>query len=269
MAKLKASINFGLVHIPVEMVLAEDRRREASFHMLDSKDHGRIRYKRVNEKTGREVEWEDIVKGMEVEKDKYVIFTDEDFKALEAESNRNLQIDVFVDKDEISPLYFETPYYLIPGKGGERAYAILQKALAESKKYGVVQAVLRNKQQLGVIFSQDDALIFELIRYADELKDAGEILSASAAQTKVSEKEIAMAERLIGDMTAKFQPDAYKDTYAEKLQDAIQKKLRGKKIITSKEREQAPPQKSVDIMELLQKSLATKVQKRGKGKRAA
>jgi DNA end-binding protein Ku len=163
MAALKASINFGLVNIPVELLTAEDHHREHSFHMLDSKDNSRIRYKRVNENTGREVDWDDIVKGIEVKDGKYIVFTEEDLKDLQSEANRNLEIDRFIDKDSVSPLLFETPYYLAPAKGGEKAYSLLERALDRSQKYGVVQAVLRGKQRIGLILSQDGVLVFETI----------------------------------------------------------------------------------------------------------
>ena len=267
MAALKASINFGLVSIPVELLTAEDKHREHSFHMLDSKDNGRIRYKRVNENTGREVDWDDIVKGIEVKEGKYIIFTEEDLKDLQSEANRNLEIDRFIEKSSVSPLIFETPYYLAPTKGGEKAYTLLERALNKSEKYGIVQAVLRGKQQLGLIFSQDGVLVFETIRYADELKEPQQVVSFS--KVKVSDKEISMAERLISEMTDTFDLTRYKDTYEEKLQEAINRKLKNKAIKTGSPSKEKVPRKSIDIMALLKNSIEAKGKKSTNRKKAA
>lgn len=265
MANLKASISFGLVSIPVEITSAESPHQDTSFHLLDSKDNARVRYKRVNENTGREVEWEDIVKGIEVEEGKYVIFTEEDLKDLQAESNKNLEIDMFVDQDVISPVLFESPYVLIPSKGGEKAYALLRAALQKAKKYAIVQAVLRNREQLGVIFAEGHALYFDIIRYADELKDVTHLIPAESGKQKATEREVAMALRLIQDMSGTFKPQSYRDSYAEKLQAAIDGKQRKKRSTPAKAAPKTK-QKSVDIAELLKQSLKGKVAAPGRAK---
>lgn len=268
MANLKASINFGLVHIPVEIVTAEDPKESVSFNLLDSKDNARIRYKRVNENTGKEVEWEDIVKGYEVEKDEYVTFTDEELKELAVESNKSIEIEGFVDRHEIPPSYFETPYYLIPGKGGEKGYAVLEKVLAKAKKFAVVQAVLRNKEHLGVVYPEENALVLGLIRYENELKKVEDVVPSSTAKVKITDKEISMAERLMKEMSGPFKPRQFKDRYAEKVHEAVEEKMKGGKPKKSKKKDKAPS-KSVDIMDLLSRSLKEKDRRPASRKRAA
>ncbi len=273
MANLKASIDFGLVHIPVELIVAEDRSERVSFHLLDSRDESRIRFKRVNENTGEEVEWEDIVKGYEIEDEKYIVFTDEELNALESESNKSLLIDAFIEKDEIPPEMFEMPYYVVPTKGGERAYAILQQVLEKTGKFAVVQAVLRTKEQLGTLYGRDGAILYAVLRYPDELKPASGVVPSSLSKLKVSPKEVAVAEKLLEQMTSKFNPSQYKDDYISKLRTAIrQKSGKGKrKLAPTKEKKTST--KTIDIMELLQKSLKkqgnTSRQGRSKRHRAA
>lgn len=267
MAKIRASIDFGLVHIPVELVNAEDRADQVSFHMLDSRDNSRIRFKRVNENTGKEVEWEDIVKGYEVDQDQYVIFTDDELKELEAESNKSLSIDAFVSKEEIAPSMFESPYYLVPGDGGEKGYAILEKVLEKTERYAVVQAVLRNKEQLGVIYAHEGMLMLDLVRYPHELKKPSDVMPSSLNRVKVSAKEVAMAERLMEEMSGKFKPSAYKDDYFNKVQQAIKIKTKTRKAYKATKSGAKKVKKTVDIVDLLAKSL--KQEPRKSSKRAA
>lgn len=268
MANLKASIDFGLVHIPVEIATAEDREEHVSFHMLDSRDESRIRLKRVNEDTGKEVEWDDIVKGYEVQKGKYVTFTDEELKALEAESNKSLAIDAFIEKEEIAPQMFETPYFIIPGKGGEKGYSVLLQVLEKSEKYAVVQAVLRSREQLGVLYASDGAMMFGVLRYPAELKKASEVLPASVSKVKVTPREVSMAEKLLEQMTAKFTPSRYKDDYLSKLQAAIKRKSGKKRLAPSQSKEKSTPPRTIDIMQLLEKSLKNSSVKKKSSSRA-
>ncbi len=257
MANLKASIDFGLVHIPVEIVTAEDRTEHISFHMLDSRDNARIRQKRVNEDTGKEVEWEDIVKGYEVSKGRYAVFTEEEIKALETESNKSLEIDAFIDKDEIVPEMFETPYYVLPAKGGEKGWAILREVLQRSDKYAVVQSVLRTREQLGVLYARDNAMRYGILRYPEELKKPSDVVPAALTKIKVTPKEVSMAERLLNEMSSKFRPAAYKDDYVKKLKDAIKRKTsKGKVKAIPAPKEKNASSKSMDIMELLERSLS-------------
>lgn len=256
MANLKASISFGLVNIPVEIVTAEDPKEEVSFHLIDSRDNSRVRYKRVNENTGKEVEWEDIVKGVEVSKDEYVTFSADELQELITERNKGIQIESVIRKEEISPALYETPYYLVPGKGGEKAYALLQRALAKSDRYAVVQAVLRNnKEHLGVLMPEHNALVLGLLRYPEELKKIDDIVPASLDKVKVTEKELAMADRLLKDLAGKFKPAQYKDSFAENVDEAVKQKMKGTKKRSPRRAEKAASGKGVDIMDLLSKSL--------------
>ncbi len=272
MAKRNASIDFGLVHIPVEIVTAEDRQEKVTFHMLDSKDNSRIRLKRVNENTGREVEWEDIVKGYEVSEGTYAVFTSDELDELEAEANQSLIIDTFVGKDEISPEYFESPYYVVPAKGGEKGYALLEKVLDDSSTYAVIQAVLYNKERVGVLYSKRGGLMMSVLRYADEIKDAKEILPPSS-KLKVTPKEVAMAQRLLKEMSGKFKPEKYEDNYQSKLRTAIKKKTKSG-VKTAKTTSKSKTQKNarrgvVNIADLLERSLGKGQTKRVNRKRAA
>ena len=255
MAALKGSIDFGLVHIPVEIITAEDRSDHVSFHMFDSKDKSRIRLKRVNENTGKEVDWDEIIKGYEVDKDKYVFFTEEELDALEEESNRSLAIDVFVDKSEIPPQLFETPYYIVPGKGGEKGYAILTEVLQSTEKYAVVQVTIRTREKIGAIYAQDGGLILGILRYPQELKDMSEVLPVAVNRVKTSKKEVEMAEKLMEQMSGRFNPASYKDEYVKKIQSAVKSKLKNKraKLVASKAKRK--DSKTVDIMDLLSSSL--------------
>ena len=255
MANLKASIDFGLVHIPVEIITAEDRQENISFHMLDSRDDSRIRLKRVNENTGKEVEWDDIVKGYEIQKGKYVTFTEAELKALETESNKSLSIDAFIEKEEITPEMFEMPYFVIPAKGGEKGYAILLQVLEKTEKYAVVQAVLRTREQLGVLYASSGAMMLGVLRYPSELKKAADVVPASARRAKVTAKEISMAEQLLGQMSMKFKPSAYKDNYQSKLKAAIKRKSSKGKLTAAPSKEKAPSTRVIDIMDLLERSL--------------
>ncbi len=268
MAHLKASIDFGLVHIPVEIVTAEDRQDKISFHMLDSKDLSRIRLKRVNENSGKEVEWEDIVKGYEVSDGKYVVFTDEELDELEAESNQSLAIDAFVEKDEIEPGLFDTPYYLVPGKGGEKGYVLLEKVLEKSGKYAVIQAVLYNKERLGVLYASSGGLMMGVLRYPEDIKKPQDVLPPALSRVSVNAKEVAMAERLLKEMSAKFKPANYKDDYAAKLRTAIKNKTKSKKPISKVVKEKSSKKDTLDISDLLAQSLKGRP-KKSAGKKAA
>lgn len=271
MANLKASIDFGLVHIPVEIVTAENRGDHISFHMLDSRDNSRIRQKRVNENTGKEVEWDDIIKGFEVSKGKYVTFTEEELNALESESNKSLSIDAFIEKDEITPEMYETPYYVVPAKGGEKGWVILRKVLQKADKYAVVQSVLRSRQQLGVLYARDDTMMYGILRYPEELKKPSEVVPSGVSKINVSAKEVQMAEKLLEQMSATFKPTDYKDDYIRKVNAAIkQKTSRGKAKQAPEVKEKSTTSRTIDIMELLEKSLKRSTRKSAsKGRRAA
>src|SRR5438874_9440413 len=171
----KGAISFGLVNVPVERCSAQKRSAELDLTMLDKRDMAPVGYKRVNKATGNEVPWEDVVKGYEYEHDKYVVLSEEDFRRANPEASKTVDIVAFVDLAAIDPLFFETPYYLGPGKRGEKAYALLRDAMAKAGKAGVATVVIRTKQYLAALIPQDDALLLNTLRYYKELKQADEL----------------------------------------------------------------------------------------------
>src|SRR5690348_14141913 len=171
----KGAISFGLVNVPVELYSAQKRSAELDLTMLDKRDLAPVGYKRVNKASGKEVPWEDVVKGYEYEDDKYVVLSEEDFRRANPEASKTVDIMAFVELADIDPQYFETPYYLAPGKRGEKAYALLRDAMAKAGKAGIATVVIRTKQYLAALVAQDEALILNTLRYANELKSAQDL----------------------------------------------------------------------------------------------
>jgi DNA end-binding protein Ku len=218
------SIAFGLVNIPVKIHSAV-KESSLDLDMLDASDHRAIKYKRVNERTGKEVKYEDIVKGYMVQ-DRYVILEPEDFISADAEKTQTIDIQSFVSESEIDSIYFEHPYYLAPDKRAERPYALLRDALAHSKKVGVATFVFRNKESLAVIKAYGKVLLLNRIRFEEEIRDLDEIKTPATSRGKSS--EMTMALRLIEQQTTKFNISKYKDTYTAKLLKIIRAKVKGK-----------------------------------------
>src|SRR5204862_4680066 len=171
----KGAISFGLVNVPVELFSAQKRSSELDLTMLDKRDMAPVGYRRVNKATGKEVPWEDVVKGYEYEDDKYVVLSEEDFRRANPDASKTADILAFVDLADIAPLYFDTPYFLAPGKRGEKAYALLRDAMAQAGKAGIASVVIRTKQYLAALVPQDDALVLNTLRYAKEVKSADEL----------------------------------------------------------------------------------------------
>src|ERR671936_3220142 len=262
----KGAISFGLVNVPVELFSAEKRSAEIDLTMLDKRDLAPVGYKRVNKATGKEVPWEDVVKGYEYEDDKYVVLSEEDFRRANPEAAKTVDIMAFVDLADITPQYFETPYYLAPGKRGEKAYALLRDAMAKAGKAGIATVVIRTKQYLAALVPQDDALILNTLRYDDELKSAKDLdIPDKLKGAKASAKELDMALTLIEDMADEWQPEKYRDTYHEDLMQRIEEKIKAGQTeeITEPEKEERPAKGAevIDLMSLLRKS----VQGGGKG----
>ena len=242
------AIGFGLVNIPIKMYSATESSA-IDLDMLDKNDHENIRFKRVNEKTGKEVLWENIVKGYKLN-DEYIVLDDEDFEAASPEKSKMLSIEQFVKEDEIESVYFETPYFLEPQKNGENAYSLLIKALMKTKMVGVGTFVMRSKAHLCVIKPYKDILIMNQIRFPEELRDYDEL---KIPKKTVKEGELKMAIALIEQSSEKFNPDQYVDTYKEDLLKIIEQKAKGKrpKIQAAKE----TSDKTVDLMAQLKASL--------------
>ena len=250
----KGALTFGLVNIPVQVYSAVRSQERVSFRLLHKRDLAPIRYDRVCEKENESVPWDDIVKGYEYEKGKYVVLTDEDFKAAAIESTKAIEVLDFASADEIDPRYFETPYYLLPSKGGDRAYALLREAVRNTNTVGIGKITFRsNAHHLAAIRVVGEALVLEIMRFADELVDAGSFTFPSA--TAVRPQELSMAEQLIGNLSGAFDPSKYVDEYRANLMKIIHAKLKGKKIavVEPEERESTPV---VDLISRLQESLA-------------
>ncbi len=218
------AIGFGLVNIPVKLFSAI-QQSELDLDMLDKKDHSNIRFQRVNANTGKEVAWENIVKGFKVD-DRYVVLTEEDFQKASPAKTKLIEIVEFIDEKEVDSIYYEMPYYLQPEKSGAKAYALLRDALKKTGKAGLGSFVLRTKETLVTIKPYEDILLLNKIRFQEEIRDPAD-LNIPAASNKPA--ELKMAIQLIGQLTHKFNISRYKDTYSDKLMKLIKAKAKGKK----------------------------------------
>jgi DNA end-binding protein Ku len=249
----KGNISFGLVNIPIALYPAT-RREELKFRLLRKSDLSPVNYKRVAEKDGKEVAWDQIVKGYEYEKDKYVVLKDEDFQRVDLEATQTVDIKDFVDQEEIDPMFFYKPYYLEPQKGGDKAYALLRDALKDANKVGVAKVVIKTRQYLAGVKPEDGALVLELMHFADELADPEKLHVPK--KTEIGKREMNMARSLIDSMTSKWEPEKYKDDYREALMEVIEEKVEaGGKEIEEKPKKAPKPTKVIDLVSVLQKSL--------------
>jgi DNA end-binding protein Ku len=252
----KGSISFGLVNIPVGLYSAESRD-EISFKMLDKKTMSPIHYKRIAEESGKEVPWEETVKGYEFSKGQYVVLSDEDLKRAAPEATQTIDIVDFVDLDEISPLYFDKPYYLAPDKKGSKAYALLRETLRRTGKVGIAKVVIRTRQYLAAVVARGDVLTLELMRYAHELRDP-EDLDVPRGKQGVTDREIDMAERLVEGMVSEWDPEKYKDDYRRDLMKMIEERVESGQLEASAEPAPKPHRAAsnvVDLMALLKQSV--------------
>jgi DNA end-binding protein Ku len=245
------AIGFGLVNIPVKIYSAV-QGSELDLDMLDKKDHSNIRFQRVNEKTGKEVAWENIVRGYNLD-GHYIVLTEDDFQKVRPEKNKIITISEFVDEAEIDTMYYENPYYLAPDKSGIKAYNLLRDALEETGKVGLGTYVLRNKESIGLIKAHEDVLVLNKIRFDEEIRDTSEL---DIKATKSNPQELKMAIALINQLTGKFDIKEYKDTYSTELLKLIKAKAKGKKIETPTLR--VVHSRSKDLMEQLKASLGKK-----------
>src|SRR5580692_4542975 len=247
----KGSIAFGLVHIPVNLYPATESKSTVSSNLLHKKDHSRIRYQRVSEATGKEVPAEEIVRGFEVERDNFVVISDDELKEAAPEKSAAIEIQEFVNESQIPTLYFEKPYYLEPDKGAGKAYALLREALAKSGKVGVAQFVLRNRESLCALKPQGQGLVLNALRFAADIRSMEELSLPS--REKLSTGEVSLATKLIEGMTGKFDSSKYKDTYTEEVRKLIEAKAKGEK----KQAAAPKPAKSnvIDLVAALQESL--------------
>lgn len=271
----KGSISFGLVNIPVALYSAENRSDELSFHQLDRRDMGPIGYKRINKNTGKDVPWDEIVKGFEYEDGRFVVVTDEDFIKANVEATRTVEIVDFVDGSEIDPAYYEKPYYLAPAnKSANKGYALLRETLKRSGKVGIAKVVIRTREYIGAVISHGPVMLLDVMRYAYEVRDASEVDVPSEDLKKlgVSEKELQLAETLVEAMSGTWEPEKYHDTYRDDLLAQIRKKVeRGdvKEVREPKRAEEGATAGVVDIMSLLKKSVAERGAPAGKSAKGA
>jgi DNA end-binding protein Ku len=247
------SINFGLVNIPVKLYSAV-QSSNLDLDMLDSKDHSNIRFKRVNENTGKEVPYKDIVKGYKVD-DEYVVLDDKDFEAADAEKTGTIDIINFVNEAEIDSIYYEQPYYLEPGKGAMKAYALLRDSLQNSGRVGVSLFVLRKKESLAILKPYNKVVVLNRIRFEQEIRETEDLNLPEISKSK--SKELDMADKLIDQLTEQFDISSYKDTYTDKLLKIIEDKSKGKRPKTIKMK-QGVSRKKDDLMSMLKASLEAK-----------
>jgi DNA end-binding protein Ku len=248
----KGNISFALVSIPISLFSAT-RRNELSFHYLHKKDMSTVSYKRFCDTENVEVPWDDLTRGYEYEKDQYVEITDEDLDKADVELTKTIQIQEFVREEEIDPVYFDKPYYLEPQKGGERAYALMRDALAQSKKVGIAKVVLKSREHLAAVKTVGNLMTLQTMRFAHEIVDSSSLNLPQKAE--ISKKEMDLANTLIDSMSDKFDPNRYKDDYYDKVLGIIQMKVAGVAPQAPIAAAAPGPAKVVDLMEILKQSL--------------
>jgi DNA end-binding protein Ku len=257
----KGSLTFGLVNIPVELKTAV-RADHISFRLLHKEDLSPVKYERICQAEGEPVPWNEIVKGYEYEKGKFVVLTDEDFKTAALEQSKTIDILDFVKEDEIDPRYFETPYYLVPAKGGEKPYALLREAIRQTGSVGIGKIIIRQTQHLAAVKVVGDALVLEIMRFANELVDAKEFSFPS--REAIRPQELQMAEQLVANLAEPFDPTRYTDEYRANLMKVIKAKRKGKKVKLEEPEGEAPDSDVLDLMSRLRASL-----EEGSGKKGA
>ena len=258
----KGAISFGLVNIPVGVYPAE-KKKELSFSMLDKRDLAPVGYKRVNKESGKEVPWEQVVKGYEYEKDRYVVLSDEDFRRANVEATQTVDIVSFVEAAQIEPVYFETPYYLAPLKRGEKGYVLLRDTLKRSGRAGIANVVIRTRAHIALVAPMGEALGLVVLRYADEIRDVDELgLDESLKRATATTKEIDMALKLVEGMSEKWDPKRYRDTYREDILARVEAKVKAGQTeeITEPEAKERPSRGAevIDLMALLKRSVEEK-----------
>jgi DNA end-binding protein Ku len=242
------------------------KAHELDLNLLDKRDFAPVGYQRYNKSTGKVVDWNQVVKGYEYEKGEYVVLTDEDFRRANVEASRTIDIQTFVDRDAIAPYYFDTPYFLVPDKNGERVYALLRDALEQSKKLAVATFVLRSRQHVAALMPVDKIIVLNTLRFQEEIQPHPNVVAATAKKTAAAGgRELEMALKLVDEMTEKWKPEVFTDTYRDDLMKRIQEKVKAGQThaLTEPETDAAEPRatgggKVVDLMSLLQRSLAQK-----------
>lgn len=255
----KGHISFGLVNVPVQLHAAE-RRSDLQLHLVDSRNHARVRYDRVNTETGEEVPWNEIVKGYEYSDGNYVILSEAELKRAAPEVTKRIEIEAFVALADIDILYFDRPYYLEPAKGGDKGYVLLRRALADTGRVGIARVVIRTRQHMAAMVPHGDVLVLELLRYAQEVVPATglNIPGSSSKASGITPQELKIARTLIDSMAAEWKPEKYHDEYRDALMKWIDKRIKSGQ--TERLSEPLPPEAdepppTLNFMELLKKSL--------------
>lgn len=269
----KGAISFGLVHIPVELISAS-LDHELDLSMLDRRDFSPIGYKRYNKKTGKEVEWDDIIKGYEYKTDEYVVLSEEDLRQANVKATQTIDILTFVDALEVPLTFYEHPYYLLPAKGGEKVYALLRETLRKANKVGIASVVMRTKQHLCALVCVGDAIVLNTLRYADEIRptDDLDLPGSTLKSAGISDKELKMALSLVEGMSEAWEPGQYHDSYREDVLALVKKKIKARqtKTITppAPEPQEEHGSNVIDLVALLQQSLGKKASAAPARKRA-
>jgi DNA end-binding protein Ku len=244
------------------------RAHQLDLNLLDKRDFAPVGYQRYNKSTGKVVDWNDVVKGYEYEKGEFVVLTDEDFRRANVEASRTIDIETFVDRDAIAPYYFDTPYFLVPDKAGERVYTLLREALEQSKKLAVATFVLRSRQHVAALMPVEKTIVLNTLRYSEEIQPHPDVIEAvSKKSAAASSRELSMALKLVDEMSEKWNPEQFKDTYRDDLMKRIQEKVKAGQThaLTQPDEAATAPRaaggKVVDLMSLLERSL----EQRGKG----
>jgi DNA end-binding protein Ku len=271
------TLSFGLLNVPIRLMTAE-RRVDLHFRMLDQRSNTPIRYERVNADSGEEVPWKDVVKAFEYSKGNYVVLDEKDIRSAASESHETVEIDTFVDAASIDPTYYEKPYFLVPAKKAEKGYVLLRETLKKTKRVGIARVVIRTREYLAAVMPQGDALLMILLRYPQELIDAGDYALPDKATSsyRITPRELAMAGDLIESMSGEWKPGDYRDEFRDKLRKVIEKRLKTKGVTTTVEEDDEHGEDAttnvVDFMALLKKSIDSKHRtpaKKAAGKKAA
>lgn len=259
----KGNISFGLLNVPVTLYSAENKT-DIHFRMIDSRNCSRVRYERVNEDTGEEVPWDKIVKGFEYDKGSYVVIEPEDLKQIMPEATQSVDLETFVDADQVDPMYFDKPYYLVPQKKYEKGYVLLREALKKSHTVGIAKVVIRTRGYLAAVLPHNHALVLNLIRYPEELRSESEfdLPEGQRSDYRISDRELTMSQQLIESMTSAWNPEEFHNDYRDKMMAYIEEKIaaiedqKPEKSEKSEEPEKVSATNVVDMMDVLKKSIA-------------
>jgi len=248
------AISFGLVNIPVKLYSAVSRKT-VRFNQLDGSDNSRVRQRRVNESTGEEVPYENLVKGYEIGPERYVVITPDELDSVQPEKTRTIDIEDFVELDQIDPMYFDHTYYLAPAAGAAKAYALLLKAMEETGRVAIARVVIRSKENLVAIRPRDGVLAMETMLFSDEVVPPDSLEDLPEGNEKTTKREVDMARQLIDSLSAAFEPDKYRDEYRDRVLEMIERKAEGEEIVIEAPSEE--PQAVPDLMAALEASIAS------------